>query len=171
MSSCADSFFMSCLKGWSAFATSACSPTEEGRPPSHVAASCLARRPAQRTRKLRICRVAPSVQQPCWSSNDSPALNFTSSLTRASSHHRGASLTAHKTSMPHDESTPVAPWHAPACNAVLCLQAAHAPCLRHRLTACETQFHSQTGLPLLQESRSEPEMLQISQSATLKIHR
>ena len=171
MSSCADSFFTSCLKVWSASATSACSPTEEGRPPSHVAASCLARRPAQSTRKLRICRVAPSVQQPCWPSNDSPALNFTSSLTRASSHHRGASLTAHKTSMPHDESTPVAPWRARACKAVLCQQTAYAASLRQPFTPCGRQLHPQTGLPLLQWSDSAPEMLQMSQSATLKIHR
>jgi hypothetical protein len=123
------------------------------------------------TRKQRICHVAPPVQQPCWSSNDSPVLNFTSSLTCASPLHRGASSTAHKTAMAHDESSPLAPWHARACKATLCLQAAHAPCLRHRLTPYGTQFHSQTGLPLLQGSRSPPEILQISQSATLKIHR
>src|ERR1019366_4276151 len=122
MSSCADSFFMSCLRVWSASATSASSPTEEGKPPLHVAASCLARQPSESNRKQRICRVAPPVQQPCWSSNDSPVLNFTSSLTCASPLHRGASLTAHKTAMAHDEPTPVAPWHAPACKAVLCLQ-------------------------------------------------
>ena len=171
MSSCTDSSFTSCLKVWSASATSACSPTEDGKPPLHVAASCLALQPAQSARKQRICRVAPSVQQPCGSSNDSPVLNFTSNLTCASPLHRGASSTAHKTAMAHNESTPVAPWHAPACKAVPCLQAAHAPCLRHRLTACRTQFHSQTGLPLLQRSRSAPEILQMSQSATLKIHR
>jgi hypothetical protein len=101
----------------------------------------------------------------------SAQLYFTSSLTCASPLHRGASLTAHKTSMAHDESTPVAPWHARACKATLCLQAPHAPCLRHRLTPCETQFRSQTGIPLLQRSRSAPEMLQMSQSAILKIHR
>ena len=171
MSSCVDSFFTSCLKAWSASATSACSPTEEGKPPSHVAASCLARRPAQSTRKQPICRVAPSVQQPCWSSNDSPVLNFISSLTCASPLHRGASLTAHKTAMAHDESTPVPPWHALACKAGLCLQTAYATSLRHRLTPYRSQFHSHTGLPLLHESRSEPEMLQMSQSPTLKIHR
>src|ERR1035441_194400 len=73
--------------------------------------------------------------------------------------------------MEHDKSIPVAPSHARACNAVLCLQTAYATSLRHRLTPYGSQFHSQTGLPLFQESRSEPEMLQISQSATLKIHR
>src|ERR1019366_2849236 len=114
MSSCADSFFTSCLKVWSASATSACSPTEEGKPPSHVAASCLTRRPAQSAPKQRICRVAPPVQEPCWSSNGSPVLNFTFSLTYAFPLHGGASLTAHKTAMAHDESTPVAPWHARA---------------------------------------------------------
>ena len=113
----------------------------------------------------------PPAQQPCWSSNDSPVLNFTSSLTCASPPHRGASLTAHKTSMVHVESTPVDPSHPRACNATLCLQAAHAPCLRHRLTACGTQFHSQTEIPLLQRSSSAPEIFQMSQSATLKIHR
>jgi len=171
MSSCADSFFTSCLKVWSASATSACSPTEGGRPPSHVAASCLARRPAQSTRKQPICRVAPSVQQPCWSSNDSPALNFTSSLTCAPPLHRGASLTAHKTSMLHDESTPVAPSRARACKAVLCQQTAYAASLRQPFTPCGRQLHPQTGLPLLQRSDSAPEMLQMSQSAILKIHR
>src|ERR1035438_280734 len=149
MSSCADFFFMCCPKAWSASATSACSPTEEGKPPSHVAASCLARRPAQSTRKQPICRVAPPVQQPCWSSNDSPVLNFTSSLTCASPLHRGASLTAHKTAMAHDESTPVPPWRARACKAVLCQQTACAACLRQRFTPCGRQLHPQTGLPLL----------------------
>src|ERR1017187_6728102 len=171
MSSCADSSFTSCLKVWSASATSACSPTEEGKPPLHVVASCLALQPAQSARKQRICRVAPPVQQPCWSLNDSPVLNFTSSLTCASPLHRGVSLTAHKISMAHDESTPVAPWHARACKAVLCLQTAYAACLQQRLTLYKTQFHSQTGLPLLQRSRSAPEMLQMSHSTILKIHR
>src|ERR1039457_7540394 len=109
MSSCADFFFMCCPKASSASATSASSPTEEGKPPSHVAASCLARRPAQRAPKQRICRVAPPVQQPCWSSNGSPVLNFTSSLTCAPPPHRDESLTAHKTAMAHDKSTPAAP--------------------------------------------------------------
>jgi hypothetical protein len=162
---------MSCLRVWSASATSASSPTEEGKPPLHVAASCLARRPAQSAPKQRICRAAPPVRQPCWSSNGSPVLNFTSSLTCASPPHRGASLTAHKTSMAHDESSPAAQEHARACKASLCQLAAHAPCLRHRLTPCGTQFHSQTGLPLLQRSRSAPEILHMSQSAALKIHR
>src|ERR1035437_8173200 len=120
MISCADSFFISCLRVWSASATSASSPTEEGKPPLHVAASCLARQPSESNRKRRICRVAPPVQQPCWSSSDSPVLNFTSSLTCASPLHRGASLTAHKTAMEHDKSIPVPPSHARACNAALC---------------------------------------------------
>ena len=171
MSSCADFFFTSCPKVWFASVTLASSLTEDGKPLSHAAASCSAQLHAQIAPKQRPYRVVPPVQQACWSSNDSPVLNFTSSLTCASPLHRGVSLTAHKTTMAHDESTPVAPWHAPACKAVLCLQAAHAPCLRHRLTACGTQFHSQTGLPLLQRSRSAPEILQMSQSATLKIHR
>src|ERR1039458_1443502 len=171
MSSCADSFFTSCLKVWSASATSACSPTEEGKPPLHVAASCLARRPTQSAPKQRICRVAPPVQQPCWSSNGSPVLNFTFSLTCASPPHRGASLTAHKTSMARDESTPADRWHARARKATLCQKPAHAPCLRHRLTPCGRQLHPQTGLQLLQRSCSAPQMRQISQSATLKIHR
>jgi hypothetical protein len=171
MSSCADFFFMCCPKAWSASATSASSPTAEGKPPLHVAASCLARRPAQSAPKQRICRVAPPVQEPCWSSNGSPVLNFTSSLTCASPPHGDASLTAHKTSMIHDESIPVARRHGRARKATLCQKAAHAPYLRHRLTPCGTQFHSQTGLPLLQRSRSASEMPQMSHSATLKIHR
>src|ERR1035438_2317785 len=134
MSSCADFFFTSCLRVWSASAISASSPIEEGRPPSHAAASCLARQPSQSNRKQRICRVVPFALEPCWSSNDSPVLNFTSSLTCASPLHRGASLTAHKKAMAHDESTPVPPWHALACKAGLCLHTAYATSLRHRLT-------------------------------------
>jgi hypothetical protein len=98
-------------------------------------------------------------------------LNFTSSLTCASPPNRGASLTAHKTSMARDETTPDARWHARARKATLCQKPAHAPCLRHRLTPCGRQLYPQTGLPLLWRSSSAPEMRQMSQSATLKIHR
>jgi len=63
--------------------------------------------------------------------------------------------------MAHDEPTPVARWHARACKAFVCPQPAHAPCLRHQLTPCGRKFHSQTGLPLLQRSRSAPEILQM----------
>jgi len=171
MSSCADSFFMSCLRVWSASATSASSPTAEGKPLLHVAVSCLGPRPAQSAPKQRICRVAPPVQEPCWSSNGLPALNFTFSLTCASPPHRGASLTAHKTSIARDESTLAARWHARARNAAPCQKPAHAPCPRHRHTPCRRQLHLQTGLPLLQRSCSAPQMRQIGQSATLKIHR
>jgi hypothetical protein len=46
-------------------------------------------------------------------------LNFTFILTFSSPPHRGASLTAHKTSTAHNESTPVARWHAQESISVL----------------------------------------------------
>jgi hypothetical protein len=79
-------------------------------------------------------------------------------------------LTVHKTSMPHDESTPVAPWRARACKAVPCHQTAYAASLRQPFTRCRRQLHPQNRLPLHRRSRSVPEILQMSQSATLKIH-
>jgi hypothetical protein len=84
---------------------------------------------------------APPAPQPCWSSNDSPVLNFTSSPTRASPTHRGAALTAHKTSLAHDASIPIARACC-ACNAGLCPQAAHALRIRHSRTPCSTQLRS-----------------------------
>src|ERR1019366_5548673 len=171
MSSCADSFFTSCLKVWSASATSACSPTEEGKPPLHVAASCLARRPAQGAPKQRICRVAPPVQEPCWSSNGSPVLNFTFSLTYAFPLHGGASLTVHKTTMDTRCIYPVDPWHARACEAALCPQTVYPLHLCDRLTPWRKQFHPQAELPLAQRSRLAPATALISRSAALKVHR
>ena len=99
MSSCADFFFTSCPKAWFASATSACSPTVDGVLRSNAAASCSAQLHVQIAPKQRICRVVLHAQQPCWSSNGSPALNFTSGQIEALLHSRGAALIAHKTSI------------------------------------------------------------------------
>ena len=107
MSSCADFFFTFCPKAWSASATSASLPTEAGKAPSHAAASCSALLRAQIAPKQPTCCVAPPAPAPCWSSNGSPALNFTSGQTRTSPPHRGAALTAHKIAIAYHGSTPV----------------------------------------------------------------
>jgi hypothetical protein len=73
-------------------------------------------------------------------------LNFTSSLTRALPPHRGAALTAHKTSMDHNASAPVAQWHARARKAVVCPQAAQTPCTRRSLTTCWAPSRSFTRI-------------------------
>ena len=147
MSSCADFFFTFCPKAWFASATSACSPTEDGVLRSNAAASCSAQLHAQiATETTNLLRCPACFSNHAGHRTDSRALNFTSSQTRASPPHRGAALTAHKTSMAHDVSTPVAPWHARTCKAVLCPQAAHAPCIRHSLTPCSTQLRSLKGL-------------------------
>jgi hypothetical protein len=81
MSSCVDFFFTFCPKDWSASATSASSPTEDGKPPSHAAASCSALLRPQIAPKQPTCCVVPPAQPPCWSSNGSRVLNFTSGQT------------------------------------------------------------------------------------------
>src|SRR5580700_2223605 len=128
MSSCADFFFTFCPKAWFASATSACSPTVDGVLRSNAAASCSAQLHVQIAPKQRTCRVVLHAQQPCWSSNGSPALNFTSGQIEALLPSRGAALIAHKTSIAHSVSSPVAPWHACTCKAVVCQQPALAPC-------------------------------------------
>src|SRR5258705_13477580 len=149
MSSCADFFFTFCPKDWSASATSASSPTEDGKPPSHAAASRSALLRAQIAPKQQTSCVVPPAPAPCWSSNGSRALNFTSGQTLASLPHRGAALTAHKTAIAYDVSTPVARWHARTCKALLGPQAVQAPCIRHSLIPCRAQFCPLTGLPQL----------------------
>jgi len=49
-------------------------------------------------------------------------------------------LTAHKTAIAYDVSTPVARWHARTCKALVCPQAVQVPCTRHSLTPCRAQF-------------------------------
>ena len=171
MSSCADFFSTFCPKAWFAFATSDCSPTEDVALRSNAAASYSARRPAHSDPRQRICRVAPSVQEPCWSSNTSPEPNFTSSMTCASPLHGGAALTAHKTSVAYDASTPVAPWHARACNAAPRPQAAQARCRRHSDTPCSTQLPSMKGFSPLGWLDSVPTIATIVGNAPLKVHR
>jgi hypothetical protein len=170
MSSCADFFFTSCPKDWFASATSASSPTEDGQPPSHAAASCSAQLHAQIAPKQRPCRVVPPAQQPCWSSNGSPALNFTSDQIEALLTHRGVTLTAHKPSMAHDVSNPVVRWHACTCKAVLCQQAVQAPSIRQLTTHGRRQFRLSRPLPLLHRANFAPVVLPISIPALLKIH-
>ena len=114
--------------------------------------------------------VVPPAPAPCWSSNGSRALNFTSGQTRASLPHRGAALTAHKTAIAYDVSTPVAPWHACTCKALVCPQAVQAPRIRHCPTPCRAQFCPLTGLPQLRWFNLAPAMASIRQPAPLKIH-
>jgi hypothetical protein len=68
-------------KDWSASDTSASSPTEEGKPPSHAAASCSALLRPQIAPKQPTCCAVPHAPAPCWSSNGSRVLNFTSGQT------------------------------------------------------------------------------------------
>ena len=171
MSSCADFFFTFCPKAWFASATSACSPTVDGVLRSNAAASCSAQLHLQIAPKQRTCRVVLHAQQPCWSSNGSPALNFTSGQIEALLPSRGAALTAHKTSIAHYVSCPVAPWHACTCKAVVCQQAALAPCIRHSLTPCSTQLRSLNGLSPLRCFSSVLTIATIGGPAPLKMHR
>ena len=170
MSSCADFFFTFCPKAWFASATSACSPTVDGVLRSNAAASCSAQLHVQIAPKQRTCRVVLHAQQPCWSSNGSPARNFTSDRIEALLPHRGATLTAHKTSMAHDVSNPVARWHACTCKAVLCQQAAQAPSIRLLTTHGRRQFRLSRPLPLLHRANFAPVVPPINISALLKIH-
>jgi hypothetical protein len=80
-------------------------------------------------------------------------------------------LTAHKTFMAHDAPTPVAPWHARACNAELCPQAAQAPGKRHSRTPCSTQLRSLKGFYSLGWLSSVLTIATIGETAPLKIHK
>src|ERR1035438_5817729 len=85
--------------------------------------------------------------------------------------HRGTALTAHKTSMAHHVSIPLASWHAHACTAVVCLQAVQAPSIQHPPRPGRSRFCSPSPRPMLHRSSFAPAMLPISGPATLKIHR
>ena len=170
MSSCADFFFTFCPKGWFASVTSDSSLTVDAVLSSNAAASCSARHPRQIVPKQRTICVAPPAQQPCWLSNESPALKFTSGQIEALLPSRGAALTAHKTSIAHYLSNPVAPWHASACKPGVCHQAALAPCIRHSLTRSSTQLRSLKGRSLLRWFSSVLTTATIGRPATLKMH-
>ena len=170
MSSCADFFFTCCPKDWSASATSASSPTADAVLNSNTAASCSAQLHLQSAPKQRPCRVAPPARQPCWSSNGLPALNFTSSQTRASPPHRGAALTAHRTSMAHDASILIARWHACTCKDVVCQKAVQVPSIRLFTMHGRRQFRLSRPLPLLQRANFALAVTTTSISALLKIH-
>src|SRR5208282_5247267 len=142
MSSCADSFFTFCPKGWSASVTSDSSLTVDAVLSSNVAASRSAPHPRPDVPKQRTICVAPPAQRLCWLSNESPALNFTSGQIQALLSRRSAAMTAHKTSTAYYVSRPVAPWHASTRRAVVCHQAVLPPCVRHSLTPCRTQLRS-----------------------------
>jgi hypothetical protein len=92
-------------------------------------------------------------------------------MTCVSPLHGGAALTVHKTSVAHDASTPVAPWHARACNAALCPQAAQPPCLRHSRTPCSTQLPSLKGFSSLGWLSAVLTIATLGGAAPLKVHR
>jgi len=56
-------------------------------------------------------------------------------------------LTAHKTAIAYDLSTPVARWHARTCKALVCPQAVRVPGTRQSLTPYRAQFCPITELP------------------------
>jgi hypothetical protein len=136
---------------------------------SNSAASCSAQLHVQIAPKQRTCRVAPPARQPCWSSNGSPALNFTSDQIEALLPYRGAALTALKTSA-LNVSNPVARWHACTCKAVLCQKAVQVPSIRPSTTYGRRNFRLSRPLPLLQRANFASIVLPTSISAPLKIH-
>ena len=77
-------------------------------------------------------------------------------------------MTAHKTAIAYHVSTPVSRWHARTCKALVCPQAAQAPCIRHSLTSCSTQLRLLKGLSLLRPFSSVLTIATIGEPAPLK---
>jgi hypothetical protein len=80
-------------------------------------------------------------------------------------------MTAHKASMDHDVSASVARWNARTCKALLCPQAAQAPCVRLWLTPCSTQLCTPDRLFPLRSCSFALTITTIGEPAPLKMHR
>src|ERR1017187_3089336 len=157
MSSCADFFFTFCPKGWSASATSACSLTVDAVLNSNAAASCSARHPRPIVPKQRTICVAQPAQQPCWLSNESLALNFTSGHIQALLSHRGAALTVHETSTAHCVSRPVAPGMHPHARRSCAIKLPSRPVYGTRSLLAALRFVHLRSTPLSAGSVSCPQ--------------
>jgi len=72
--------------------------------------------------------------------------------------------------MAHDVSILIAPWHAPACKAVVYHQAALATCIRHSLTPSSTQLRSLEERSQLRWFNSVLTIATIRRPAPLKMH-
>jgi len=117
--------------------TSASLPTEAGKAPSHAAASCSALLACpDRPETTNLLRCPRLLRPPCWSSNGSPALNFTFRPDPKPPYPTEVQrLTAHKNSYRFTTALPLSPM---ACSRMQTPSCAHKlskhPSLQHSLT-------------------------------------
>src|ERR1700756_4514162 len=138
MSSCDASSSTYCPRGWFAFATSDSSPTAGAVLRSNIAALCSARPPASIRPSHPACAVQPAPAS-CWSSNGSPALNFTSVQASPRPSQGGAPMTALERL--NDRPAPIHPSHVVRRHAPQKCVRTSIPAPRTRLQRCGTSLH------------------------------